>query len=64
MKDGCRTMEIVNESTTGDFYDKHKDYNYYTAELYAGLFFTKEEVCGENNIVKGIELQRKIKKRN
>src|SRR5437773_9080655 len=46
---GCRTMETVQESTTGDMYDHDKNFNYYTAELYAGLFFTKAAVCGENN---------------
>lgn len=51
--DGCRTMSILSEKTTGDFYDHKKEYNYYTAELYADLFFTKGEVCGETNIVKG-----------
>lgn len=61
-KDNCRSMEIVNEQTTGDFYDKHKEYNYYTAELYAGLFFTNGEVCGESNIVKGIELNPRSQK--
>lgn len=50
---GCRTMQVVNESTQGDFYDRKGDYNYYTADLYAGLFFTKGEICGENNIVRG-----------
>jgi hypothetical protein len=58
---GCRTMETVQESTTGDMYDHDKNFNYYTAELYAGLFFTKAEVCGENNIVKGIEHSTKSK---
>lgn len=53
---GCRTMDVVEENTTGNFYDDNKNYNYYTAELYAGLFFTKDKICGENNIVKGIEL--------
>ena len=57
----CRTMDILEEKTTGDFYDKNKNYNYYTAELYAGLFFTKDKVCGENNIVKGIELNPRSK---
>jgi hypothetical protein len=52
---GCRTMETVQESTTGDMYDSKKNLNYYTAELYAGLFFTKDKVCGEDNIVKGME---------
>src|SRR6266436_314656 len=50
---GCRTMETAQESTTGDMYDDRKNFNYYTAELYAGLFFTKGKVCGEDNIVKG-----------
>lgn len=59
---GCRTMEIVNETVTGDFYEKDSSYNYYTAELYAGLFFTKEEVCGETNIVAGLQRNVKSKK--
>jgi len=58
---GCRTMEILEENTTGNFYDDNKNYNYYTAELYAGLFFTKDKICGENNIVKGIELSPRNK---
>ncbi|HKB43706.1 MAG TPA: hypothetical protein VKC90_04930 [Chitinophagaceae bacterium] len=57
--DGCRTMEVLDENTTGDFYDKNRKYNYYTAELYAGLFFTNGRVCGENNIVKGIDFNPK-----
>lgn len=60
-RNGCRTMQVLEENTTGNFYDKHGNYNYYTAELYAGLFFTKDTVCGENNIVKGIELNPKSK---
>ncbi|HEY0732514.1 MAG TPA: hypothetical protein VGD33_08850, partial [Chitinophagaceae bacterium] len=31
---GCRTMEILDEKITGDFYNRKKEYNYYTAELY------------------------------
>ncbi len=50
---GCRTMLIKRESVTGDFYDKNGGYNYTTADMYAGLFFTKGKVCGENNIVAG-----------
>ena len=58
---GCRTMQVVEERTTGDFYDDG-DLNYYTAELYAGLFFTKGKVCGENNIVVGREHDVRNKK--
>jgi hypothetical protein len=50
---GCRTMDVLDEKTSGDIYDKNKEWNYYTAELYAGLFFTQGKVCGESNIVKG-----------
>jgi len=56
---GCRTMQVLDENTTGDFYDDNKNYNYQTGELYAGLFFTKGTVCGENNIVKGVDFKPK-----
>jgi len=49
----CRSMEVINETTSGNMYDNQKGLNYYTAELYAGLFFTKDTVCNENNIVRG-----------
>lgn len=49
----CRTMEVLDEQATGDIYDQNGQYNYYTAQMYAGLFFTKGKICGENNIVKG-----------
>ena len=50
----CRSMDVLEEKTTGDMYEDGR-LNYYTAELYAGLFFTKGQVCNENNIVAGIE---------
>ena len=58
----CRSMEVINESVTGDFYEKDGGYNYYTAELYAGLFFTKGEICGETNIVSGSQRDVRSKK--
>ena len=58
----CRTMQVVHEMTQGDFYDRNHDYNYYTAGLYAGLFFTSGEVCGENNIVEGASFTTRAKK--
>jgi hypothetical protein len=58
---GCRTMDVLEETTTGNIYDGDHDWNYYTAEMYAGLFFTKDKICGENNIVKGVELTTKSK---
>jgi hypothetical protein len=59
--DGCRTMEVLEEKTTGDFYDKGHNYNYYTAQLYSAFFFTQGKVCGETNIVAGGQHQVKGK---
>jgi hypothetical protein len=61
-KNNCRSMEVVNEKTTGNFYNRNKNYNYYTAELYAGLFFTFGNICNETNTVRGIELNPKSQK--
>lgn len=52
-RDGCRTMKTLEEKVTGDFYTKKGAYNYFTAQLYASLFFTSGKVCNENNIVRG-----------
>ena len=49
----CRSMQVPEESTTGDFYNNDGSYNYYTANMYASLFFTKGSICGEDNIVTG-----------
>jgi len=59
---GCRSMQTISETTTGDFYEKDSSYHYYTAELYASLFFTKEPVCGETNIVSGLQRNVRSKK--
>jgi len=49
----CRTMQVLDEKTTGDFYKHNKECRYYTAELFAYLFFTKGRICNENDIVAG-----------
>ncbi|HEV2831524.1 MAG TPA: hypothetical protein VGW31_06035 [Hanamia sp.] len=51
----CRSMKVLEQTHSGDIFDKNGNYNYYTAQMYAGLFFTKDSVCGEDNIVKGHE---------
>lgn len=58
---GCRTMQVLDEHHSGDFYTQDGSYNYYTAELYAGLFFTKGSVCGETNVVKSVDFRPKSK---
>jgi hypothetical protein len=57
----CRKMETLEEQVTGDFYDDSHNYNYYTAQMYASLFFTKDSVCGEDNIVLGREFSTENK---
>jgi hypothetical protein len=54
-RNGCRSMQTLEEKTTGDIYTSSGDFNYYTAQMYASLFFTKDTVCGEDNIVAGRE---------
>ncbi len=49
----CRSTTITEEQTTGDFYRHNGDYRYYTSELFAFLFLTKEPVCNETDIVAG-----------
>jgi hypothetical protein len=55
----CRKMKVLDQTATGDMFDPQGNFNYYTAQMYAGLFFTKDSVCGENNIVKGFEFSTK-----
>jgi hypothetical protein len=50
---GCRTTEVLEQKTTGDFFDDKGNYNYVTGDLFAALFFAKGKVCGEDNIVTG-----------
>jgi hypothetical protein len=52
---GCRHTVKLSEEVKGDFYEEDGSYRYYTAQLYAGLFFAFDTVCGETNIVKGME---------
>ncbi|HRE51543.1 MAG TPA: hypothetical protein PK339_08985 [Flavitalea sp.] len=58
---GCRWMTTIREEHTGDIYARNMAYNYYTLELYAGLFFARDTVCGETNIVSGSSFSLKGK---
>ena len=37
----CRTMQTLEEQVTGDMYDENRQFNYYTAQMYASLFFVQ-----------------------
>ncbi len=58
---GCRTTNVLQETTTGDFYINNHQYNYTTAEMYASLFFAKGKICGEDNIVAGSSINSNTK---
>lgn len=58
---GCRKTNVLEEAITGDMYTSGGAYNYYTPELYASLFFAKDTVCGQTNIVKDVNLTTKGK---
>lgn len=50
-KEGCRSTEVLEERSSGDMFDGRHEFTYYTAEMYASLFFTRGTVCGETNII-------------
>src|SRR5690606_22254227 len=50
---GCRTMNVLEEPVSGNFYKRNGKMRYYTAALFDEVFFTHGKVCGENNIVAG-----------
>jgi len=52
-KNNCRSMEVLEETTSGDLRNTSGEYNYVTPSLYASLFFTKGTICGETNVVAG-----------
>jgi hypothetical protein len=59
---GCRVTNIIEEKVTGDYYDRSGEPNYYTGELYSSLFFSKDTVCGQTNVISNIQRSIKGKK--
>ena len=59
---GCRVTNIIEEKVTGDYYDRNGEPNYYTGELYSSLFFSKDTVCGQTNVISNIQRSIKGKK--
>jgi hypothetical protein len=56
---GCRVTNVLEEKVTGDYYDENLNPNYYTGELYASLFFSRDTLCGQTNVIS--DIQRSIK---
>jgi hypothetical protein len=52
MKNDCRTVQVVNEKVSGNYYDRKKQPRYYTAELFQNLFFRpRTDECGATDII-------------
>ncbi len=49
----CRVSSFADKIVTGDFYDRHNNFNYYTAALFYDLFYSDVPVCNQNDIVAG-----------
>jgi len=60
-ENNCRKMQTLEELSTGDIFDNSHDFNYYTAQLYASLFFTKDSICNETNVVGSNQFDTKNK---
>lgn len=57
---GCRITEISDEKVTGNFFKKNGSFKYYTASLFWQLFYSKQKVCYQSDVVgNGIEQQGK-----
>lgn len=55
----CRNTVVLQEATTGDYYNSKHQYNYTTADMYASLLFAIPQKCGEDNIVGNGEVSTK-----
>ena len=58
----CRSMKTIEEEHSGDIYNEQHQYNYYTAQLYASLFFTQGKVCNETNTIGNTQFSLNDKK--
>lgn len=45
----CRSMDVLEERTTGNFYKRKQKYRYYTAKMFDRVFFTHGTVCEGRN---------------
>lgn len=48
---GCRITEVVQEQAKGPIRNRQGEWNYFTLQLYASLFFAVDTLCGETNVV-------------
>jgi len=48
---GCRVTKVEEQTTSGDYYKRNGEDNYYTASLFDYLFTAKTPVCGETDVI-------------
>jgi hypothetical protein len=48
MEGTCRTMDILHQEVTGDYYKRDKSPRYFTAHMYESVFFTFQRTCHTN----------------
>lgn len=56
-RDRCYWMNVLEENISGRYYDKKDHPDYYTTALYHDIFYNKEKVCGEENVLSRDYLQ-------
>lgn len=52
-KSKCRTTKVVEQATTGKFFNKSGTPQYYTAALFFNLFYAPKPICNQTDIVAG-----------
>jgi hypothetical protein len=63
MKGTCRTMDILHQEVTGDYYKRDKSLRYFTANIYESVFFTYQRTCHTNKKrVPETETEKQIEK--
>ncbi|HAE14250.1 MAG TPA: hypothetical protein PKX04_10955 [Chitinophagales bacterium] len=49
LENHCRHLEFQQEHTTGNFFDKHGEAEYYTARLFSHIFLYRDTVCSSQS---------------
>lgn len=50
-RNNCRWMNILEEQVSGNYYDKKGKPKQYTSQLYHNLFYEKDTICNEQNVL-------------
>ncbi|GLR15524.1 hypothetical protein GCM10007940_01390 [Portibacter lacus] len=59
----CQWMEVLEESASGDYYNRFGNYNYYTSDLYDRVFYQSSIPCEKRAQVAKVSRAKKILER-